>query len=478
MSSIGSRTSHDAANVDVGTHPAFDRLPRSPDAPATGPLRGATPALFSHDLSDVPIHLPARPAGPTDADGPLSVTRWTGPSAAAHLPPVTGCPGDGYEIEADRVAARVLRMRRPPAGRLHDRGSAPTAVQTAGEPGPGDLLAAPLRSSGTVGALVRASATDTLATPGRALTDEARATFEPGFGRDLSAIRIHAGSRAEASARSIGARAYTVGRHIVLRRAEDAHGTGSARHVLAHEIVHALQQVSVSSPQVVQCLPEVPLVAYVMVRLDQTLRRLVGGGVEDYVTYRDAIARATPVEKPFALGDRELLTAMLNVLGPLSYARLAELLGMRAPTFDELRRNPTVLSELEAAWRASDVGVRDAVAEHHEEGGWVFMDLIDGALSIQRAKPEGTDFIRLEPPPDAPGSIVVALFHTHPDLGAPAFPSGPDRTQDARRGVPNLVIGNKGTNPKVFEIRLSGPAQRAHLASETKIPGPSGGVRP
>ena len=45
-------------------------------------------------------------------------------------------------------------------------------------------------------------------------------------------------------------------------------------------------------------------------------------------------------------------------------------------------------------------------------------------------------------------------------------------------GVPNLVAGNTGTKTDVFQIRLSGPPARKHLASEYKIPGPSGGIAP
>ena len=107
------------------------------------------------------------------------------------------------------------------------------------------------------------------------------------------------------------------------------------------------------------------------------------------------------------------------------------------------------------------------------------MNLIDGSLSIERAKAEGTDFIKVEPPPDVADSVLVAIFHTHPQLGPKvALPSPDDKTQDTRRGVPNLVAGNTGKDPKTFQIFLSGPAVRKHLASDTKIPGPSGGIGP
>jgi hypothetical protein len=137
-----------------------------------------------------------------------------------------------------------------------------------------------------------------------------------------------------------------------------------------------------------------------------------------------------------------------------------------------------VRQALDSAWSASDVGKRDLVTEAHEEGGWVFMNLIDGSLSIERAKAEGTDFIRVEPPPDVENSIVVAIFHTHPQLGRAAPPSHDDRINDERRGVPNLVAGNPGADPRVYQVYLSGPPARKHLASDRKIPGRSGGFAP
>lgn len=204
---------------------------------------------------------------------------------------------------------------------------------------------------------------------------------------------------------------------------------------------------------------------------------LADKNVKTYGTYRDAISKSTPIEKRVAL-NTVLLAKLRDTLHPLSFARCVESLGRRAPTFDELRKNSKVYQALEDAWKASDVGISDLVTQAHEEGGWVFMNLIDGSLSIERAKAEGTNFLRVEPPPDVPDSILVAIFHTHPHLGRSAKPSRHDIVNDARRGVPNLVAGNPGTNPRVFQIYLSGPAVRKHLASDTKIPGSSGGFPP
>ena len=57
-----------------------------------------------------------------------------------------------------------------------------------------------------------------------------RAHFEPRFGFDFSAVRVHRDVQAAESARAVHARAYTVGNHIVFgdRRAIEHTGTGQA----------------------------------------------------------------------------------------------------------------------------------------------------------------------------------------------------------------------------------------------------------
>jgi len=213
--------------------------------------------------------------------------------------------------------------------------------------------------------------------------------------------------------------------------------------------------------------------------LRDNIAELMDKGVKDYGPYRKAISSSTKTEKRVALTNPLLLSRLNDTLDFLSFARCVESLGRTPPTFDELRKNSIVSDAIKEAWNQSDVGARDLVSQPHEEGGWIFMNLMDGSLHIERAKAEGTDFLRVEPAPDVKDSVLVGLFHTHPALGPRiAKPSPDDKTNDARRGVPNLVAGNTGTKPEVFQIYLSGPVVRKHLASDTKFPGPGGGIAP
>lgn len=94
--------------------------------------------------------------------------------------------------------------------------------------------AAPVRSSARVN--------DVLKSPGQSLDPATRTQLEPLFGFDFSQVRVHVGPEAAASARSIGARAFTVGPHIVFGGNEHAPGTSAGSMLLAHELAHVVQQ--------------------------------------------------------------------------------------------------------------------------------------------------------------------------------------------------------------------------------------------
>ncbi len=79
---------------------------------------------------------------------------------------------------------------------------------------------------------------------GQPLSESARSFFGPRFGHDFSQVRVHTDSRAAESARAFGARAYTIGSHIVFGAGEYQLATSAGRQLLAHELTHTLQQSS------------------------------------------------------------------------------------------------------------------------------------------------------------------------------------------------------------------------------------------
>ncbi len=66
--------------------------------------------------------------------------------------------------------------------------------------------------------------------------------MESRLGADLGSVRVHTGPQADASARALGARAYTVGQDIVFGNGEYRPDSHAGRHLLAHELSHTIQQ--------------------------------------------------------------------------------------------------------------------------------------------------------------------------------------------------------------------------------------------
>jgi hypothetical protein len=78
--------------------------------------------------------------------------------------------------------------------------------------------------------------------PGSPLDPALRALMEARFGHDFGSVRLHTDDLAVASARTLGARAYTVGSHLVFARGQYNPRTREGLWLLAHELSHVIQQ--------------------------------------------------------------------------------------------------------------------------------------------------------------------------------------------------------------------------------------------
>lgn len=145
-------------------------------------------------------------------------------------------PGDASELEAERVAERVMRMPGPGAV------SAP--------PGPERQAAAPVATGqATIQRRPEAGAGTAHATTpafapasggGSALNPSVRSFMEPRFGADFSGVRIHSGAEAARMNRLLRAQAFTLGQDIYF-----SEGASTANLALtAHELAHVVQQTS------------------------------------------------------------------------------------------------------------------------------------------------------------------------------------------------------------------------------------------
>lgn len=181
---------------------------------------GATAAYFNHDFSRIPVH----PDAPTMLQQQLPVST----------------PGDQHEQEADRVAERVMRMpdsRLQPTwpgvgdGELDQPGRKPGIFRT--------NRVKEVASSAAVSPLV---VNEVSASSGRPLDPRARDFMEARFGHDFSHVRVHTDDEAAESARTLNARAYTLGNQIFFGGGQYASESFEGRTLLAHELAHVVQQ--------------------------------------------------------------------------------------------------------------------------------------------------------------------------------------------------------------------------------------------
>jgi hypothetical protein len=66
--------------------------------------------------------------------------------------------------------------------------------------------------------------------------------MERRFGRDFSTVRVHTDAQAAESAEALGARAYTVGNNLFFASGQYAPSRADGQILLAHELVHSIQQ--------------------------------------------------------------------------------------------------------------------------------------------------------------------------------------------------------------------------------------------
>ncbi|MGW6449132.1 eCIS core domain-containing protein [Lentzea sp. NPDC055074] len=102
-----------------------------------------------------------------------------------------------------------------------------------------------LGPSGMLGlqrAVGNAGVSDVVSSGGSPLDAGVREDMEGRFGQDFSDVRVHTGSEAHDSAKSVNAHAYTVGSNIVFQRDKYDPSSDSGKHMLAHELTHVVQQ--------------------------------------------------------------------------------------------------------------------------------------------------------------------------------------------------------------------------------------------
>jgi hypothetical protein len=169
---------------------------------------------------------------------------------------LVGEVNDPLEREAERVADQVIRIGGP---NLSAMGASPQVSRKCAaceeEEKVRKLPVKPAGSAETGTSEAPPIVHEVLHSSGQPLDAATRAFIEPRFGRAFGDVRVHHDAEAAQSAQAVNARAYTVGRHIVFGAGQYQPQDASGQRLLAHELVHVMQQnvASVSSVQRAPC---------------------------------------------------------------------------------------------------------------------------------------------------------------------------------------------------------------------------------
>jgi hypothetical protein len=214
-------------------------LPRSTGALTSWTMRGPPPA----GTEETPSHANENPSDEaTTSEQGLVLSDLT-----------LSLPGDAAEDEAERVAEAVMRPDAAPGAEPSRVGGQENAAvhrrcaacdDDAVARSPIDAFVGRVASGSVARAIRRdvGSRIEALRGRGEVLPAGERRFFEDRLGVDLGRVRIHADTNAGALARAIDARAFAVGTEVAFGADEYRPGTTAGRRLIAHELVHVVQQ--------------------------------------------------------------------------------------------------------------------------------------------------------------------------------------------------------------------------------------------
>ena len=165
-----------------------------------------------------------------------------------------GAADDPSEREADAIAGKVMRMPVSLNGNTFFRSSHVTPVQRRSKRSEEEEKLHRKSGNGESVPTVPSIVHEVLNSGnGKPLNPATRSFMEPRFNSDFSQVKIHDNGLAAKSADSINALAYTSGNNVVFNSGQYKTDTDSGKRLLAHELVHTMQQGGVQrKPGVIQ----------------------------------------------------------------------------------------------------------------------------------------------------------------------------------------------------------------------------------
>ncbi len=314
-------------------------------------------------------------------------------------------PDDPAEQEAERIAERVSHE---PVQRLCAECEDELEGEVRRQAAPGPPVAAPPGTLPDPG-------------PSRPLSEAARTDMEAHLQADFSGVRLHTGAAAAEAARALHAHAYTVGGDLVFGAGEYAPNTAAGRKLLAHELVHVIQQGGAQRERTATVQRAVDFRAdFSNINLASRTAAAIAG---DRFSYEDADFSADA--DIVAIGD--------------SAAELAE--------WDVGVLQDMVVNWEREYWRRDNADRRGRFVEQKFRPIHTRLrDQADGAATVWSDDSEHQDLSALAPTPDGARFRVATTVATADQPGGDDTVDGEDVTgMDATDGTRNIDIQRIGT---------------------------------
>lgn len=161
-----------------------------------------------------------------------------------------GSANDSYEIEADHVANKVMKMSESApqvahSGALIQRCSCDKEEKLRMKPVAENITHFIQRSSSENGGIASSQVENQINSSkggGSSMDSHTMNFMESRFGADFSDVKIHTGSEAVQMSRELNAQAFAVGNDIYFNEGKYNPNSDNGKHLLAHELTHTVQQ--------------------------------------------------------------------------------------------------------------------------------------------------------------------------------------------------------------------------------------------
>ena len=167
-------------------------------------------------------------SGASDNNGPTIQTKLE-----------VGASNDHYEMEADRIAEKIIGTTLPSnEGETSQSDASTASVQRVESTSTGSAVGA----EGGQASTETDSAINSMKGNGKGLPADILESMEQKFGADFSQVNIHTGPQSSALNQDLSAKAFTTGNDVFFKDGEYSPETTEGQKVLAHELTHVLQQ--------------------------------------------------------------------------------------------------------------------------------------------------------------------------------------------------------------------------------------------